>query len=212
MKRLLLALFLLVPLCGFAQQKITPITLGISHSRGWALYGKPTSFFLGGVHYRSLPRLGNGLLWEVYARRTGTHIYEARLLYQTDPDSSRLHPTTKIEEVRFAFDKPLSAREALRAIPEVVKICAAGCDVLSYRDNTSEHLKVQPRQMSNGHSVFELSWSAADGVTERPVHSPDDSVTGVEMYDRAISDQADSTYATATVIGKWPESENHATR
>jgi len=114
-----------------AQGKGESFSLGVSHSEAWERYGSPTSYYIHRQYFKTDPHFTHGLLWEVYERNSKGITYEARLLYKIDPTTSRQHPTTRIEEIRFVFNRPLSARAALKLVPEIEAICAKGCEVRS---------------------------------------------------------------------------------
>jgi hypothetical protein len=188
-----------------AQQGPKMFKLGVSHTDVWTQHGRPSSFYSGGEHYKAFPIFPRGNVLEVYVRRGGTHIYEARLNYDIDQDSSRLHPSTKVSEVRFAFDRPLRARDALSAIPEAAAVCASICNVFEYRLGNDLHLIVESKNPRDGGPILELSWVGADTITERSVESLDDQVTEVWMYDRGEGDTLVSTSEHSGTLSTWPQ-------
>jgi hypothetical protein len=73
----------------------------------------------------------------VFDRRTQLNEYEIRLWLRADTTASRLHPTLRIEEAEFLFDKPMLPAAALADIPEAGAICSQGCVLLSTCSPTS---------------------------------------------------------------------------
>lgn len=187
-----------------AQDKGESFSLGVSHSEAWERYGSPTSYYIHRQYFKTDPHFTHGLLWEVYERNSKGITYEARLLYKIDPTTSRQHPTTRIEEIRFVFNRPLSARAALKLVPEIEAICAKGCEVRSSSVPGEQNLTVRTRDAKDGNPAIALAWITADGVTEHPVKDLDDKVTQLQIFERSLSDDG-SVNGSSSLRGVWPE-------
>jgi len=107
--------------------------LGMAAADFHAEFGQPQSIFaaetqtyLTPAEYQSL-RSRSGLYWEVFNRKTERNEYRILVLFQNDATVSRLHPTQRVEEVRFEFDKDMSHEALLKDIVEGNVLCGAGC-------------------------------------------------------------------------------------
>lgn len=205
MKRVIgLALFFASVVFSAAQNKPRVFTLGMSEAAVHANFGFPASYFADGEHYKYPPRFIRGSLWEVFPRRAGKQIYEARLDYDIDPNSSRLHPSLRVSAVRFVFDRPLPARLALKIIPEVSQACSTGCSVFGYNEFSKEHLLLEQEHAAKRLPVFELSWVAANEIDENAVASLDDLVTTIDMY-LPLDDGSVPGEDRSGRLAAWPE-------
>ena len=187
-----------------AQRKDALFSLGVSHSEALERYGSPTSYYIHRQYFKADPHFSHGLLWEVYERNSNGIRYEARLLYKIDSTTSQQHPTPRIEEIRFVFDQPLSARAALGVVPEIEGICAKGCEVRSSSVPGEQNLTVCTRDAKDGNPAIALAWITADGVTEHQVKELDDKVTQLQIFERSLSDDG-SVNGSSSLRGVWPE-------
>jgi len=177
--------------------------LGAAQSTIRSRFGAPSSYFSNGVHYPAYPFRTMSLVWDVYRFHGGGQVYEAMLHFKIDPNGSRLHPSLVLEEVRFEFDKPLPARAALKAIPEVARQCAGGCAVITKKRVSFETLTILPDHPAEHQAAFELYWDSADNITSRPVLSLGDPITWVSMSGRELEDEYPEP--TSRTVGHWPE-------
>ena len=106
--------------------------IGMSHQEMVALFGEPQSYLDvdSQLHISQndyLKREGNCLCRPLYSRRAPRNEYEITIFEKVDDSTSRLHPTTRVEEVRFTLDRDLKEEELLTDIVEAKKECDDRC-------------------------------------------------------------------------------------
>ncbi len=112
-----------------AQLSRTPPTfrLGMSLEEVTRVFGPPTRYLMNGYYYDRYPSVVTGLLWRAYSRSTSQNEYEILVHFRVDSSESRLHPTLRVQEVRFKADKAKTMKEILLDVPEAIVVCANGC-------------------------------------------------------------------------------------
>jgi hypothetical protein len=106
--------------------------IGMSHQEMVELFGEPQSYLdvdsqLHISRSDYLKREGNCLCRPLYSRKTPRNEYEIAIFEKVDDSTSRLHPTTRIEEVRFTLDRDLTGEELLTDIVEAKQECDGKC-------------------------------------------------------------------------------------
>src|SRR5947209_4808426 len=136
--RKFLLLFLLLSSFALAQQSQPApkiMRLGMTAADLHAQFGQPQSIFaaeaqayITPAEYQGL-RVRHGLYWEVFSRKTQRNEYQLSVLFRADESESHLHPTLRVKEVHFKFDKDMSREEFLGDIAEARELCASKCEL-----------------------------------------------------------------------------------
>jgi hypothetical protein len=107
--------------------------IGMSSEEMEAAFGPPQQYLATHVK-RHISRQeylavhGEGDLYRpIYVRKTERNEYEIVIMEEVDETKSHLHPTVRIKELQFKFDRDMTAAEAVQDIAEARDICAGGC-------------------------------------------------------------------------------------
>src|SRR6185437_14547142 len=97
--------------------------IGMSQQEMEAAFGEPTSYLdvrtqqhLSRAEFAAIG--GHCACRPLYSRKTDRNEYEIVVFEKTDDSQSRLHPTIRVEEIRFRLDRAMSPQEALADIAE----------------------------------------------------------------------------------------------
>lgn len=114
----------------WAQTKAV-LKLGESNEEVVRDFASPARYRMGHYYYSKVPVIATGdPLFDVYKRQTAQNEYEIWIRYKIDASSSRLHPTLRVEEIRFLLDKARPMKQVMEDLPEVGFACLPGCHIL----------------------------------------------------------------------------------
>lgn len=130
-----ICLFLLLAVAQSDQPQKTKESLfriGMSHQEMAALFGEPQSYLdvdsqLHISRSDYLQREGHCFCRPLYSRKTPRNEYEITIFEKVDDSTSRLHPTIRVEEVRFTLDRDMKEEELLTDIVEAKQECDGKC-------------------------------------------------------------------------------------
>ncbi|HZU33733.1 MAG TPA: hypothetical protein VFB79_21645 [Candidatus Angelobacter sp.] len=151
MRHLLVAVLLIATLGAAQSSKQGPkiMRIGMSAEDLHSQFGQPQSIFAAVTQTYLTPeefqhlRARTGLYWEVFSRKTEHNEYRILVLFENDATTSRLHPTQRVNEVRFEFDKDMPHDALLKDIAEGRMLCGAGCE-MSTAKITNDPIAVTP--------------------------------------------------------------------
>jgi hypothetical protein len=106
--------------------------IGMSHQEMAALFGEPQSYLdvdsqLHIPRSDYLQREGHCFCRPLYTRKTQRNEYEITIFEKIDDSTSRLHPTIRVDEVRFTLDRDMKEEELLADIVEAKQECDGKC-------------------------------------------------------------------------------------
>lgn len=132
MKRTLTVAFLLSAVAVGAAQTLQ---LGMSYEAVVQHFGTPLWYLLGDSTWPTKPTAEEeavmGTRQDVYSRRTASNEYEVHIVYEDDSSESRLHPTKRVNAVKFVADKPQPLLTMADDVAEIKAICKDGCRIWS---------------------------------------------------------------------------------
>lgn len=122
---------LLLGLQAAAQAQPKVLGLGTPMEEVIRSFGRPARYRMGSRYYDTAPTIATGeRLFDVYGRRTAENEYEIWIGYEVDASTSRLHPTLRVNQIRFLLDKPRPMKQVMEDLPEVALACLPGCHIL----------------------------------------------------------------------------------
>ena len=165
----------------WAQTPPTVLALGMSRDDALRAFGAPVRYSMGGHYYDNLPVMATGgALYSVYSRRTVHNEYEIWIEYAGDASASRLHPTLRIDEVRFLLDRATPMKQVMEDLPEVALACLPGCHILiDSRLGWFVWLSTNP----DGDGAVVVG-SMRDATTGKivPIHAPDLTISEISVH------------------------------
>jgi len=137
---LLVLMFLLSAGTAAPEEKKDPplFRLGMTQTEMFAAFGEPESY----LNVRTQGHLsrkefitisGRCMCRPLYNRKTKANEYEIVVFERGDESASRLHPTIRIEEVRFRLDRNMTEEQAAADIDEIRMECNGQCALLPPR-------------------------------------------------------------------------------
>lgn len=91
-----------------------------------AIFAAEAQAYITPAEYQNL-RVRHGLYWEVFSRKTARNEYRILIAFTADTSRSKLHPTARIDEVRFEVDKEMEPEALVKDIAEARVLCANAC-------------------------------------------------------------------------------------